>query len=244
MKDKIIKNIPNALTISRILASIGGAGAFVAGNFPVAMVFYTYGAVSDFLDGLAAKKLNAFSELGRKLDAVSDKLFAGSILVPSIICGNFIMIITLLLEISISVINLKSHKLGFVPKTQQIGRIKTVALFPTIILGLLTTIIPILYPLLFIFLSVTTVLQVKSLLTYNSILNKNICSQIIKELDEVKNMEQKDSLKDKDKTNNIALENKEIKNNYKLKNENVIFFNDSKNKDNNINKPYIKIKKR
>ena len=76
MKNKIIKNIPNAITTSRIISSIVGAISFILGNYYLSFGTYIYGAISDFFDGLAARKLNAYSEFGRKLDAVSDKLFA------------------------------------------------------------------------------------------------------------------------------------------------------------------------
>ena len=50
MKNNIIKNIPNFITISRIIASMLGAVFFVLGNVPVAAGLYIYGAVSDFFE--------------------------------------------------------------------------------------------------------------------------------------------------------------------------------------------------
>lgn len=170
LKNKIIKNIPNALTISRIIASVLGAGAFVLGNIGVATGLYIYGAVSDMFDGMAARKLNAFSELGRKLDALSDKLYAGSLLIPSILCGNLLMLIPLLLELRISYINLKGQKLGIKTETHRIGKIKTVALFPTMIVGLLSTIDPAYLMILWPMMIVTTNLQYNSIVTYNNVL--------------------------------------------------------------------------
>ena len=108
VKDKIIKNIPNALTVSRIITSVIAAGAFITGNISLSIGLYTYGAVSDFFDGFLARKLDAFSDVGRKLDALADKLYAGSLLIPSICLGNLLMIIPLILELQISNINLKS----------------------------------------------------------------------------------------------------------------------------------------
>ena len=83
MKNKIIKNIPNMITISRISASFLACIMFILGNFPVSLGFYVYAACSDAVDGYFARKLNATSELGRKLDAISDKLF-----VLSLICAK------------------------------------------------------------------------------------------------------------------------------------------------------------
>lgn len=174
MKNKIIKNIPNAITISRIIASILGAGFFVLGNIPVASLLYIYGAISDLFDGIAARKLNAHSELGRKLDALSDKLYAASLLVPSILCGNLLMLIPSLLELKISYINLKSDKLGFKSKTSRIGKFKTAILFPTMILGLLATISLNFLPLFLILFPISTILQVNTSICYNNLLQYNI----------------------------------------------------------------------
>lgn len=174
MKNKIIKNIPNLITISRIIASVLGAGFFVLGNIPVAAGLYIYGAVSDFFDGKAAQMLNAHSELGRKLDALSDKLYAASLLIPSILCGNLLMLIPTLYELKISYINLKSDKLGFKSKTSRIGKFKTFMLFPTMIFGLLTTISIDFLPLFLILFPFSTILQVNTSICYNNLLQYNI----------------------------------------------------------------------
>lgn len=171
---KIIKNIPNLLTWTRIIACLVAASLFVIGNIHAALGFYVYGAVSDLLDGFAARKLNAISEFGRKLDTVSDKLYAGSLLIPSILCGNLIMAIPLALELVISGINLKGQKKGIKTETQRVGKIKTVALFPTMIVGLLSTLDPAFLILLWPMMIVTTNLQYNSIITYNNVLNEKL----------------------------------------------------------------------
>lgn len=193
MKNKIVKNIPNFITITRIIASVLGSGFFVLGNIPVATGLYIYGAVSDWLDGKLARKLNAHSELGRKLDALSDKLYAACLLVPSILCGNLLMLIPSLLELKISYINLKSDKLGFKAETIRIGKFKTAMLFPTMILGLLTTISVNFLPLFLILFLISTVLQVNTSICYNNLLQYNIKNKHLKEI----------------KTNNIVTKKKE-----------------------------------
>ena len=171
---RIVKNIPNMITISRIVASVAGAVAFLSGNISMATKLYIYGAVSDYFDGLAARKLNAFSEFGRKLDALSDKLYAGSLLIPSILCGNLLMLIPLAMELKIAQVNLKSQKLGFKPETQRVGKFKTFMLFPTMIVGLVSTISIEFLPLLWLLLRYTTDLQDKSIIAYENLLNYNI----------------------------------------------------------------------
>ena len=50
MKDKIMKQLPNIITITRIISLIIGFILFRKGNFIPAIIFYIYGAVSDFID--------------------------------------------------------------------------------------------------------------------------------------------------------------------------------------------------
>lgn len=204
MKEKLIKNIPNILTFSRLIASLGGAISFVIGNIPVATILYIYGALSDCFDGIAARKLNAFSEVGRKLDAFSDKIYAGSLLIPGVLCGNLLLLIPLTLELGISRINLKSEKLGFKPATQRIGKFKTAFLFPTVISGLLATIYPPMYLLFLILLPITTILQKNSLTVYKSILNKNINQKSSNKPTESPSHENNPSIKKVQPTNNYS----------------------------------------
>lgn len=163
---KIIKNIPNMLTASRIVSCILGALFFVTGNIPVSVGLYLYGAVSDAFDGFLARKLNATTELGKKLDPVSDKIYALSLIMPSIILGNYFMILTLFLEAIISGINIYSNHKHNKVYTEKIGKIKTIMLFPTMITGLFSTVYP---KLLLLFLPsffISTKLQIESVKTY------------------------------------------------------------------------------
>ena len=113
--NKLKQNIPNMITISRIISSVLASILFVSGLTGPAIILYIIGAVSDALDGFAARKLNAFTELGKKLDPISDKIFALSLLAPSLILGNHLMFIPLVLEAEISSITIaakKSKKIG------------------------------------------------------------------------------------------------------------------------------------
>ncbi len=69
--------VPNALTILRILLVPVFAIAFVMpGDVAriVAFIVFVIAGVSDWLDGFAARKLNAGSEFGRMLDPIADKV--------------------------------------------------------------------------------------------------------------------------------------------------------------------------
>ncbi len=165
MSSKIIKNIPNMITISRIISSIVASILFLKGFYLVSLLSYVYGAVSDFLDGHFAKKFNAYSDLGRKLDGFSDKIYALSLGAPAVICGNLLMLIPLFLEGKIGFYNKKREKLGHKVITNRVGKFKTAMLFPTLIMGLIATVEPVFYFLMLPCLYYSTNLQIK---TYNS----------------------------------------------------------------------------
>lgn len=69
----IKKHLPNIITISRIIATIGLI--FIEPLSVLFFVVYTFSGISDVLDGFFARKFNVVSEFGSKLDSISDYLF-------------------------------------------------------------------------------------------------------------------------------------------------------------------------
>jgi cardiolipin synthase (CMP-forming) len=83
--------IPNAITIARILLVPVFAVAFVLpgdGWRLTAFVVFVIAGLSDFLDGLAARKLNAGSAFGRMLDPIADKILVGVALMMLVAEGS------------------------------------------------------------------------------------------------------------------------------------------------------------
>ena len=79
--------IPNMLTVARVLATPLIAVIFVVLDGPsawwAAFVVFTVAALTDFLDGWLARKLNQVSAFGRMLDPIADKAMvavAGAVL--------------------------------------------------------------------------------------------------------------------------------------------------------------------
>src|SRR6202451_410550 len=69
--------LPNALTIMRILLVPVFVVAFVTPGDAarmVAVLVFALAGISDWLDGFAARKLNAGSDFGRMLDPIADKV--------------------------------------------------------------------------------------------------------------------------------------------------------------------------
>lgn len=180
---KFAKQIPNIITWVRIGASIAAPICFLSGHPGGAVSLWIGGAASDAIDGFAARKLDAITEFGRKLDAVSDKIFALSILAPSIISGNFFMLVPLVFEALISCINLKGQKLGFEPQTTKVGKRKTVWLFITLIASLISLSAPlaiappIKYFILTLMFGRTTYLQVKTFKEYKEYFDQKLAEQ-------------------------------------------------------------------
>ena len=68
--------IPNLLTASRLVGAFVIPTLFLTGNIPGALIATAAFSATDFFDGLAARKLDGYSEFGRLLDPIVDKVFA------------------------------------------------------------------------------------------------------------------------------------------------------------------------
>lgn len=129
-KRKRIKlQIPNILTRSRILAPFILVPCAIVGNFTLATIITTLLGLTDCLDGFLARKWNATSNYGQKLDAVSDKLFAVGIAIPILITNPLLILPTIILETIIGSINFKSQIKGNNPKSTLLGKFKTTVLY-------------------------------------------------------------------------------------------------------------------
>ncbi len=77
-------NLPNLLTIGRILATPVICWLLVLGGTPalwVALILYIGAAITDWLDGYLARRMKIVSGLGRMLDPIADKLLVGALLI-------------------------------------------------------------------------------------------------------------------------------------------------------------------
>jgi len=71
-------NLPNTLTLLRILLVPAVLTAILYRYWPVALVLFAVAALSDFLDGLLARLLHQKTRLGAYLDPLADKLLVCS----------------------------------------------------------------------------------------------------------------------------------------------------------------------
>ena len=136
-KGKRHKQIPNILTLTRLIAApLFIIPTAIAGNVPFIVIFTLLFSLTDAVDGFIARRYNLISELGKDLDAICDKFFAGTLLIAAS-CFSPILLFNLVGELVIAIINIK-HKLdGKQPGSLYVGKIKTCVLYPLLGIGIL-----------------------------------------------------------------------------------------------------------
>lgn len=100
----MLQQLPNALTVSRLLLALPLGVLILREQYGWALAIGAFAGLTDALDGFAARRLQAFSRLGSILDPVADKTlilvtflcFAANNLVPAylalIVIGRDIVI--------------------------------------------------------------------------------------------------------------------------------------------------------
>jgi CDP-diacylglycerol--serine O-phosphatidyltransferase len=78
-----MKHIPNFITCLNLFAGCLACVAAFNDNYLAAAIFIYMAAVFDFLDGMAARVLKAYSEIGKQLDSLADMVSFG--LAPGVI---------------------------------------------------------------------------------------------------------------------------------------------------------------
>mgnify|MGYP001228710568 CR=1 FL=1 len=126
-------NLPNILSISRVLLLVPIIFLFEYSFYLASLIIFIIASVTDYLDGYFARKNNLSSEFGALLDLLADKVFISTILVwITFNFENIIILISAILiisrEISISYLRLfiisMSKKVDEV-KSDFLGKLKT-----------------------------------------------------------------------------------------------------------------------
>ena len=73
----IIKQIPNFITCLNLSSGVLATFFAIDGHLIWAGIFICIASIFDFLDGLAARALNAYSDTGKELDSLSDVVSFG-----------------------------------------------------------------------------------------------------------------------------------------------------------------------
>lgn len=75
--NSILKNIPNTITSMNLLCGVIGVIYVFEGRPDVAFYLMIAAAVFDFFDGLVARAMGAFSDMGKELDSLADVVSFG-----------------------------------------------------------------------------------------------------------------------------------------------------------------------
>ena len=186
-KGKRYKQIPNILTLLRLAAPLVILPAALIGNVPFIIGATAFFGLTDLADGQIARRCHLTSKLGADLDALADKLFAGTLLLAASIT-NPALLINVGLEMGIAGINIYQKAKGKEAASTLMGKIKTFALFPLAGAGILSASIA---PSILSGLAITTTaLQAMTIKSYLKKYNKE------KEKVEIKQVETKNNKPD------------------------------------------------
>lgn len=84
------KHIPNAVTCLNLLSGCIGIVYAFQGELKIASYAIIIAAVLDFLDGMVARLLKAYSDIGKELDSLADMVSFG--VLPSVIIYQFFLL--------------------------------------------------------------------------------------------------------------------------------------------------------
>jgi phosphatidylglycerophosphate synthase len=121
-KGLIMDNIPNALTILRIVMTfIVMYMIFTGVDLRIVIVVFAFAALTDFLDGKLARKFKWESEFGRRADMIADRfLWIGTAMAFVITYGLFNNL-NYIIGISCTCVNLQCIVNCIALRTQLIG---------------------------------------------------------------------------------------------------------------------------
>ncbi len=85
----IVKNIPNTITSMNLFCGVMGVIFTFDGKFDLAFYMMLAAAVCDFCDGLSARLLNAYSDMGKELDSLADMVSFG--VLPSLMINRLMV---------------------------------------------------------------------------------------------------------------------------------------------------------
>ena len=130
MKSKCKINIPNLLSIIRIILVPFIVLCFLKDKLLLSLVLLALSALSDVADGKIARKYNQITDLGKILDPIADKLSLLTLLGLFVADGqisSWILGVVLLKEAALIVGSVVAFRRGIIVYALPIGKITTVA---------------------------------------------------------------------------------------------------------------------
>ena len=142
-------NLPNKLTIARVIAVPFFIAAFYLGWYAVAFVIFIAASFTDMLDGQIARKNNLVTNFGKIMDPLADKLTHGAILLCLLSRYPLILLMLVLYVIKegfMLVMGILKLRQGVIAAGMS-GKIKTVLQMIAVCLLLLVPAFPFFIPL-------------------------------------------------------------------------------------------------
>ena len=165
-------NLPNALTISRLVA-IPVLMALVLLRFPghdqVAAALFIVFSLTDTLDGQVARRRGTVSDLGKFLDPLADKLFVLAVLIVLVqegLVAAWIVVVIFSRELIITILRSVAAGQGRIIAAAPLGKTKTVTQMAAVTLLILQRPYPALVPLAGIAVGIAVVFTLWSGLDY------------------------------------------------------------------------------
>ncbi len=134
---KSIFNIPNQLTLARLILSVLFFVLLQKEYYFASGLIFIVASVTDFLDGYLARKYKLVTNLGAIMDPLADKilvfaafiLFYGSNIIPA-----WFLFVLLFREFAVSIFRITAAKQGTIISAAKMGKAKTATQMVAIIL--------------------------------------------------------------------------------------------------------------
>ena len=150
-------NLPNKLTIARMIAVPFFIAAYLLGYFPAALVIFIAASITDALDGKIARARNLVTNFGKIMDPLADKILVYSALclfIESEIIRAWMLILILAREFIVAGMRTVAASEGTVLAAGMSGKIKTVLQMVAVIVYLLALWITNHFPFIFFFITI------------------------------------------------------------------------------------------
>ena len=145
-------NIPNSLTVSRLLA-IPVLMVLLLVRFPghdqVAAILFVLFSLTDTLDGQLARRRGTVSDFGKFLDPLADKLFVLSVLIVLVqegLVAAWVVVVIFSRELIITILRSVAATQGHVIAAAPLGKTKTITQMSAVALLILQRPYPVLVP--------------------------------------------------------------------------------------------------
>ncbi len=133
-------NLPNKLTLGRVILVPFFIAAYLMGFFWVALILFCAASITDYFDGMLARKHDLVTNFGKIMDPLADKILVYSALclfIESGIIKAWMLIIILAREFAIAGMRAVAASEGKVLAADLSGKIKTVLQMVAVIVFLL-----------------------------------------------------------------------------------------------------------